>query len=206
MSKRPRIQTNVLKDALIASEKAFKRSKRKPEPVRLTDEEVAQQNDERVAKRVERMGCGRKGGFRNGPGKTLSTGVEVAYMNNAKFKRPRLANDVEQIHVLQEVYKGAEEKYQAGLKEKLQYSRLAMGEGKGNRSVTKLGKQTAKKDALNFAPEKYRPIHVGYKPKKAPVNQYESESKGLAASLAIADKMFEQRIMANPERYVSVLK
>lgn len=123
---------NKLKAELIKSEKNFKRSRR-PSYTPLTDAEIEQLNDERTEKRRERLGCGRKGGFRNGPGKALSVGVEVVYVNNDKMKRPRLVNDVEQIRVLKEVYEGAEEKYQAGLKEKLKFSRVDL-EGHNNKS------------------------------------------------------------------------
>lgn len=125
---------NKLKAALLKSEKQLKRNRSKPRQyVAMTDAEIIEQEDKRIQARRERLGCGAKGGFRNGPGKALSVGVEVIYTNNAKMKRPRLANDVEQIRVLKDVYQGAEEKYKAGLKEKLKYSRVDL-EGHNNKT------------------------------------------------------------------------
>lgn len=123
---------NTLKAEQRRKDKAFKRSKPR-QYVAMTDAEIEQLNVERTEKRRERLGCGAKGGFRNGPGKALTVGVEVLYTNNNKLNRPRLVNDKDQIAVLQGVYQGAEEKYKAGLKEKLKYSRVDL-EGHNNKT------------------------------------------------------------------------
>lgn len=141
---------NTAKADLVESEKNFQRTKRR-EYVGPTDAEIIEHNDKRIEARRERLGCGRKGGYSNGPGKALTIGVHVEYVNNNKLNRPRLANDKAQIHVLQEVYKGAEQKYQDGLKDKLKYSRLATSEGKGNRTITKHGKRVSKLEAHTSA-------------------------------------------------------
>lgn len=132
---------NKLKAELIKSEKNFKRSRRQSYTP-ATDVEIEQLNNERTEKRRERLGCGRKGGFRNGPGKALSVGVEVIPVSNDKFNRPRLVNDVEQIRVLKEVYKGAEDKYKAGLKEKLKFSRVDLSEDKAIKVEHKVNRRT----------------------------------------------------------------